>query len=91
MQTEQNYKYHRLSFRSWDNIEGPEGWAVKDRKTGKVIFKGGGFDGSVDMLPVVREFLSNERVEAMLCAEIDRYFGAVVDVKGTPYKERNSE
>ena len=75
MQTEQTHKYHRLSFRSWDNIEGPEGWAVKDRKTGKTIFKGGGRDGSSEMLTVIKAFLQNERAEAMLCAEIDRVFG----------------
>lgn len=78
MQMESNRSYHRLSLRTWENPEGPEGWAVKDRKTGKVIFKGGGRDGSGDMVDVIREFLSlrlvGTDIEALLCAEIDRCF-----------------
>lgn len=75
MQTEATRTYHRLSLRTWENADGPEGWAVKDRQTGKVVFKGGGRDGSGDMLDVIRAFLGNERMEALLCSEIDKVFG----------------
>lgn len=79
MQMENTRTYHRLSLRAWENIDGPEGWAVKDRKTGKVIFKGGGRDGSGEMYDVIKAFLGSEKVEALLCAEIDREFLEVIE------------
>jgi hypothetical protein len=65
--------YHRLSFQTYSNAEGPEGWRIVDRLTKQVIMRGPG-----STIKVMEAFLSNERMEALLCAEIDREFPAQV-------------
>lgn len=75
MQEQSTRTYHRLSLQVWENADGVEGWRVRDRQTGKVVLKGNG-----DTIEVIRGFLSNERVEALLCAEIDRAFPELKEV-----------
>jgi len=61
--------YHRLSFQTFSNAEGPEGWRIVDRQTKQVIMRGPG-----NTTRIIEAFLGNERMEALLCAEIDREF-----------------
>lgn len=72
MQTEHTLSYHRLSLRTFKNPEGVEGWALFDRRAKRVIMKGGGRDGSAESIHVIERFIANERMEALLCSEIDR-------------------
>ena len=66
-----NRTYHRLSFQTYSNADGPEGWRIFDRQTKQVIMRGPGAT-----IRVMEAFLGNERMEALLCMEIDREFPA---------------
>lgn len=74
MQTEATKTYHRLSLQTYENADGPEGWRIVDRHTRKIIFRGSG-----ETIEIMRRFLGNERMEALLCSEIDREFPPVID------------
>ena len=69
METQSTKIYHRLSLQTYENADGPEGWRIRDRETGIVIMRGSG-----ETTEVIRAFLANERMEALLCFEIDRVF-----------------
>lgn len=77
MQTETNRAAHRLSLRSWENAAGVTGWSLKDLKSGRIIARSH-FSDPPGTLNVMRRFLSNERVEALLCSEIDREWSDVL-------------
>lgn len=67
METVQSYQ--RLNLQIFANTDGTiDNWRLVDRDTHKVIIHRGGKDA----LYVFQRFLKNERVEALLCAEIDR-------------------
>lgn len=74
MQTETTRTYHRLSLQTYENADGPEGWRLVDRQTRKIIFRGHG-----ETIEVIRRFLGNERMEALLCLEIDKEFAPVIE------------
>lgn len=74
MQTAATKTFHRLSLQTYENADGPEGWRLVDRQTRKVVFRGAG-----ETIEVMRRFLGNERMEALLCMELDREFPAVIE------------
>jgi hypothetical protein len=74
METKATKTYHRLSLQTYENADGPEGWRIVDRQHQKVIMRGPG-----ETIEVIRRFLGNERMEALLCSEIDVEFSPVID------------
>ena len=76
MVTQTNRTYHRLSLRTYENADETEGWQLYDRGSKRIVFKGYG-----EMVGVIRRFLANERMEALLCSEIDREFGPAASIE----------
>lgn len=74
MDSQSTKTYHRLSLQTYENADGPEGWRIMDRQTKKIIMRGPG-----ETVEIMRRFLGNERMEALLCSEIDVEFGRLVD------------